>query len=155
MSPVHRPRNISWHSVLRESKARFINLLYSDKLSLMVLHASDSGPKRTYLSPQVGLLIIKKWKAITPYDIESGQFSNALKEALKQVPEIQSWVAKFVNRIWKSRPPMELDWWYSRAASILHQLYTRVLSEFQSLDRYGGKKDRGMALRYSARVLEK
>ena len=87
-------------------------------------------------------------RPITPYDIESGQFSNALKEALKQVPEIQmpEW-AKFVKTgSGKVRPPMELDWWYSRAASILHQLYTQGLVGVSKLrTRYGGKKDRGMA----------
>ena len=90
----------------------------------------------------------KMERPITPYDIESGKFNSALKEKLKQVPEIQmpEW-AKFVKTgAGKVRPPMELDWWYSRAASILHQLYTQGLVGVSKLrTRYGGKKDRGMA----------
>ena len=84
---------------------------------------------------------------ITPYDIESGRFNSALKEALKQFPEIQlpEW-AKFVKTgAGKERPPMELDWWFSRAASILHQLYTQGLVGVSKLrTRYGGRKNRGM-----------
>ena len=86
-------------------------------------------------------------RPITPYDIESGKFNVALKEALKAVPEIQmpEW-AKFIKTgAGKVRPPMELDWWFSRAASILHQLYTQGLVGVSKLrTRYGGKKDRGM-----------
>ncbi|MBU2523475.1 MAG: 40S ribosomal protein S19 [Nanoarchaeota archaeon] len=85
--------------------------------------------------------------SITPYDIESGKFNSVLKEKLKQIPELQmpEW-AKFVKTgAGKVRPPMELDWWQSRAASILHQLYTQGLVGVSKLrTRYGGKMDRGV-----------
>jgi len=84
---------------------------------------------------------------ITPYDIESGKFNSALALKLKEFPEITlpEW-AKFVKTgAGKVRPPMELDWWYNRAASILHQLYLKGLVGVSKLrTRYGGKKDRGM-----------
>lgn len=87
------------------------------------------------------------YKTVTPYDIESGKFNAALALKLQEVPEFEmpEW-AKFVKTgAGKARPPMELNWWYNRSASILHQLYIKGLVGVSKLrTRYGGKKDRGM-----------
>ncbi len=88
-----------------------------------------------------------EYKTTTPYDIESGQFNAVLALKLQEIPEfaMPDW-AKFVKTgAGKARPPMEQNWWFNRAASILHQLYIKGLVGVSKLrTRYGGKKDRGM-----------
>ena len=80
-------------------------------------------------------------------DIHDKDFNKKLAEALKKIeeikaPEFMSYVKSGVN---KTRPPVEDDFWYKRAASILRQLYIRKIVGVNRLrTRYGGRKDRGM-----------
>ena len=82
------------------------------------------------------------------YDIEAGKFVNKLAEELKKIQELEmpEW-AKFVKTgRAKERPPLEEDWWFKRAASILRQLYTKKIVGVSRLrTKYGSKKNRGMA----------
>jgi len=87
-------------------------------------------------------------RKITLYDIEPHRYNKLLASKLKEIKEFEmpEW-AKFVKTSsGKKRPPIEEDWWYARAASILRQIYLRGLIGVNRLKtKYGGKKDRGVA----------
>ena len=67
-------------------------------------------------------------------------------EELKKLPEMKDpdW-AKFVKTgHHKERPPVEDDWWFTRAASILRKVYILGPIGTNKLKvKYGGKKNRG------------
>ncbi len=74
------------------------------------------------------------------------KFIPALAEALKQVPEfsVPEWAFYVKSGPSRERPPMSEDFWYTRAASILRQLYIRgVVGVGKLRTRYGSRKDRG------------
>lgn len=78
--------------------------------------------------------------------IEAGKYNKLLAEALKKIPEIRKpeWVDFVKSSTHKSRPIIEPDFWYKRAASIFRQLYVRGTVGVQRLrTRYGGRKKRG------------
>ncbi|RJQ16937.1 30S ribosomal protein S19e [Candidatus Woesearchaeota archaeon] len=63
-----------------------------------------------------------------------------LKKTIKK-PEWASFVKTGTSR---ERPPVDEDWWYMRAASILRRIYIKGpigVSKLKTL--YGGKKNRG------------
>jgi len=74
------------------------------------------------------------------------KFIPALAEALKgmeefEVPEWANYVKSGVSR---ERPPVDENFWYTRAASILRQLYINgVVGVGKLRTRYGSRKDRG------------
>ena len=81
------------------------------------------------------------------YDLPADEFNGSLAETLKQMPEFKmpEWAAFVKTSVARERPPVETDWWYNRAASILRQLYTHKLVGVGRLrTRYGGRKNRGM-----------
>jgi len=66
--------------------------------------------------------------------------SNALKEKIK-APEWSIFVKTGVSR---ERPPVESDWWYMRAASILRKVYlSGPIGTNKLRVKYGGRKNRG------------
>ncbi|MFH1376386.1 MAG: 30S ribosomal protein S19e [Candidatus Woesearchaeota archaeon] len=80
------------------------------------------------------------------YDIKTDEVIKRTAEKLKKIEEIKApeW-SKFVKTSpARERPPVELDWWYARTASILRKIQllgpigTSKLSK-----KYGGKKNRG------------
>jgi len=74
------------------------------------------------------------------------KYIPALAEALKKIPEfkIPEWAQYVKTGVSKERPPMDRNFWYTRAASILRQLYIRgVVGVGKLRTRYGSKKDRG------------
>lgn len=82
----------------------------------------------------------------TIYVQDTSKFIAALAEALKKVPEFEvpEWVGFVKSGVSKSRPPVQDDFWYTRAASILRQLYIKgVVGVGKLRTRYGTKKDRG------------
>ena len=81
------------------------------------------------------------------YDIEPGVFNAALAAKLKEMKEFEmpEWANFVKTSAGRARPPVALDWWQARAASILRQVYLKGLIGVQRLKtRYGGVKDRGM-----------
>jgi len=73
-------------------------------------------------------------------------FIPALAEALKKIPEFEApeWVAFVKTGTSRERPPVDEDFWYVRAASILRQLYIKgVVGVGKLRSRYGSRKDRG------------
>ncbi len=79
--------------------------------------------------------------------IHPEKFNKYLAEALKKIPEFKKpeWVDFIKSSAHKSRPAIEHDFWYKRAASILRQIYVRDIVGVQRLrTRYGGRKKRGV-----------
>lgn len=79
-------------------------------------------------------------------DLPSGQVIEKTALALKKIPEIKApeW-AQFVktgrNR---ERPPVDDDWWYARAASVMRKINKLGPVGVSKLrKKYGGKKNRG------------
>jgi len=80
------------------------------------------------------------------YAKDPEQFIPALAEALKKIPEFEApeWVAFVKTGTSRERPPVDEDFWYVRAASILRQLYIKgVVGVGKLRSRYGSRKDRG------------
>ncbi|MHA1589880.1 MAG: 30S ribosomal protein S19e [Candidatus Njordarchaeales archaeon] len=83
---------------------------------------------------------------LTPYDVPPSYLIKKLAERLKQIPQIRmpEW-AKFVKTgPHRERPPIQPDWWYLRAASVLYQVFIRGPIGVGHLRKhYGGRKSRG------------
>ena len=74
------------------------------------------------------------------------KFIPALAELLKQLPEFEApeWATFVKSGSSRERPPALEDFWYTRAASILRQLYIKgVLGVGKLRTKYGSRKDRG------------
>jgi small subunit ribosomal protein S19e len=74
------------------------------------------------------------------------KFIPALAEALKNIPEFEvpEWANYVKSGVSRERPPASDDFWHTRAASILRQLYIQgVVGVGKLRTRYGSKKDRG------------
>ncbi len=74
------------------------------------------------------------------------KYIPALAEALKGVSEFEvpEWAMYVKSGPSRERPPMSEDFWYTRAASILRQLYIHgVIGVGKLRTRYGSRKDRG------------
>ncbi|MBI2129828.1 30S ribosomal protein S19e [Candidatus Woesearchaeota archaeon] len=82
----------------------------------------------------------------TIFDIDSQKLIEKASEELKKVQAIQppEWAIFVKTGMHKERPPINPDWWYVRAASVLRKIYLRGpigVSKLRTL--YGGKKNRG------------
>ncbi len=78
--------------------------------------------------------------------IESGKYNKLLAEALKKVPEFEKpeWIDFVKSGTHKQRPNTNDDFWHTRAASILRQIYIKGIVGVSRLrTRYGGRKNRG------------
>ena len=74
------------------------------------------------------------------------KFIPALAEALKKLEgfEVPEWAMFVKSGVSRERPPVDDDFWYTRAASILRQLYIKgVVGVGKLRTRYGSRKDRG------------
>jgi len=74
------------------------------------------------------------------------KFIPALAEALKNIEEfkVPEWAMYVKTGISRERPPVDEDFWYIRAASILRQLYIKgVVGVGKLRTRYGSRKNRG------------
>ena len=80
------------------------------------------------------------------YTKEPQEFVGKLAVALKNVKEFgkPEWVDYVKSGMSRERPPIDDDFWYFRAASILRQLYIKgVVGVGKLRTRYGAKKNRG------------
>ena len=74
------------------------------------------------------------------------KFIPVLAEALKKMDEfvVPEWAVFVKSGTSRERPPVDEDFWYTRAASILRQLYIKgVVGVGRLRTRYGSRKDRG------------
>lgn len=81
------------------------------------------------------------------YEVPAEKFIAALAAELKKLPEFKmpEWALFVKTGTSKQRPPENLEWWWTRAASILRQIYTRKIVGVSSLRvKYGSRKNRGM-----------
>jgi len=84
--------------------------------------------------------------ARTIYAKDPAKFIPALAEALKKMGEFEvpEWAKVVKSGVSRERPPVDDDFWYIRAASILRQLYIKgVVGVGRLRSRYGSRKDRG------------
>ena len=82
----------------------------------------------------------------TIYDVDPSKLIEKVSEELKKVDEIKApeWAKYAKTGASKERPPVEEDWWYARAASILRKIYMLGPIGVSKLrKKYGGKKNRG------------
>lgn len=81
------------------------------------------------------------------YEMPTDEYNKKLAEALKQIPEFEvpDWAEFVKTGISKERPPVEDDFWFKRAASILRQLYIKgPVGVGRLRTRYGGRQNRGV-----------
>lgn len=74
------------------------------------------------------------------------KYIPALAEALKNLPEFEvpSWAYFVKSGVSKERAPVDENFWFTRSASILRQLYLHgVVGVGRLRTRYGSRKDRG------------
>lgn len=84
---------------------------------------------------------------MTVYDIPAQEFNDKLAARLKEIPNFKmpEWALFVKTGSNKTKPPVNIDWWYNRAASILRQVYINKLVGVGKLRvRYGSRKNRGM-----------
>lgn len=82
----------------------------------------------------------------TIYDCNQSELVEKASQELKKVNAIKapSWAAFVKTGVHKERPPVEGDWWHTRAASVLRQIYRKGPVGVSKLrTAYGGKKNRG------------
>jgi len=81
------------------------------------------------------------------YEIPAQEFNDILAEQLKKISEfkIPEWAVFVKTGMSKVKPPIDNEWWYNRAASILRQIYIhKVVGVNRLRVRYGSKQNRGM-----------
>ena len=82
----------------------------------------------------------------TIYDVDSQELILKTAEELKKIPDIKApaWATFVKTGMHKERPPVNSDWWYVRAASVLRAIYRLGPVGVEKLrTKYGGKKNRG------------
>lgn len=80
------------------------------------------------------------------YDIEPYELIRRVAEQLKKDIAMPEWVKYVKTGPSRERPPIQTDWYYHRAASILRKIYMLGPVGVNKLRvKYGSKKKRGMA----------
>ena len=84
---------------------------------------------------------------VSLHDVPANKLNTQLKEDLKEVKEVSppEWHIFVKTGMHKERPPMQKDWWFVRAASILRTVAKDGpvgVSKLRS--KYGGSKNRGV-----------
>lgn len=79
--------------------------------------------------------------------IEQSNVEKSIKktaEALKSLIQMPEWAMFVKTGAGRERPPVELDWWYMRATSILRTVYVKGPIGVSKLKvKYGKSKNRG------------
>lgn len=82
---------------------------------------------------------------VLPTDVLPQKLAREVAEALKEKIKAPTWAVFVKTGTHKERPPLEKDWWYIRAASVLRAVYRNGpvgVSKLRS--KYGGNKRRGV-----------
>jgi small subunit ribosomal protein S19e len=80
------------------------------------------------------------------FDVPINEFILKLAEELKSIEAIKplEWAQFCKTGVHKERPPVQRDWWYVRAASMLRAIKVKGPIGTQKLRiKYGGRKNRG------------
>lgn len=81
-------------------------------------------------------------------EVPAGALIKRLSEELKKLKELTppEWSHFVKTGAHRERPPEQLDWWYTRAASVLRRICMEGPVGVQRLRTcYGGRKHRGVA----------
>jgi small subunit ribosomal protein S19e len=81
------------------------------------------------------------------YEVPADKFLAKLAEELEKIPEFKmpEWVMFVKTGPARARPPVDRDFWYKRAGSILRQAYLRgIVGVGRLKTKYGGRKKRGV-----------
>jgi small subunit ribosomal protein S19e len=81
------------------------------------------------------------------YEIPAQKYNDLLAAKLKNMDEFKmpEWALYVKTSVSKLRPPINNDWWYNRAASILRQIAVQGIVGVGRLRvKYGSRKNRGM-----------
>ena len=82
----------------------------------------------------------------TMYDVPANVLIKRAAEELKKSGSVvpPQWAAFVKTGVSKERPPIDQDWWYFRAASMLRKTYmTGPIGVSKLRRKYGGNKNRG------------
>ncbi|MDP2749426.1 MAG: 30S ribosomal protein S19e [Nanoarchaeota archaeon] len=85
---------------------------------------------------------------VTTYDVDQQELVERAAAELKKVNAIKApeWAEYVKTGVSRERPPIDEDWWYFRAASILKNVYRLGPIGVSKLRvKYGSKKRRGVA----------
>ncbi len=88
----------------------------------------------------------------TVYDVDATALITAAAKELKEQKIIQppAWAPFVKTGMFKERPPVDADWVYLRAASVLRTVYCMGPIGVSKLrKKYGGKKNRGVGKEHS------
>lgn len=80
------------------------------------------------------------------YEIPADEYNKKLAEAIKKIPEFNmpEWALFVKTSVSKIRPPIDNEWWYTRIASILRQIYLNgIVGVGRLRTKYGSRKNRG------------
>src|SRR3989344_9236853 len=80
------------------------------------------------------------------YNADQSKLVEKAAEELKKIDilKMPDWASFVKTGVAKERPPLEQDWWYKRAASILRKLYIYNLIGVNRLRvKYSSRKNRG------------
>lgn len=81
------------------------------------------------------------------FDIKPSELIEKAAAELKklEVMKMPGWAMFVKTSTARERPPIDPDWWYARAASILRKLYilNKPIGTNKLRNKYGGKKNRG------------
>jgi len=83
---------------------------------------------------------------VTVYDVPAEPLILAVAEKLKENNKIVApdWAEFVKTGIHTERAPVQPDWWYTRAASVLRKLYVKgPMGTSKLAAEYGGYRDRG------------
>jgi len=81
------------------------------------------------------------------YNVQPTELIKKAAEELKKIGDIKpaEWACFVKTGVSRERPPVEKDWWYVRAASILRNVYRfGPIGVSKLRTKYGGKKNRGV-----------
>lgn len=82
----------------------------------------------------------------TIHDVDASELIKKAASDLKKVDSIKEpdWARFVKTSAGRERPPVENDWWFARAASVLRKVYVLGPIGVNKLRmKYGGKKNRG------------
>ena len=80
----------------------------------------------------------------TIYDANTQELIKKAAEALKEKINAPEWSLFVKTGVSRERPPVDRDWWYMRAASVLRKVYLKGPIGTNKLKvKYSGRKNRG------------
>lgn len=79
------------------------------------------------------------------FNVPQNELIEKTAEELKKLIHMPSWGPFVKTGVHKQRPPVNVDWWYVRAAAVLRKIYLLGPIGVSKLrTKYGGKKNRGV-----------